>query len=398
VTRGRKDLCVLRTLLLTLIVMAAALVPGRVHAEDMLILTNDMKSGTLEGCSGGVCKFDGAAIPRASIYYIGLDAELPPPAPQDGTRDEVHLRDGSVHPGPLVSIDATDVVTANAAFERAAVAWIWLTPMAPAGSGGADGTAGSGAAGTAGSSAAADEWPYYQWEGTIRVENRYNDAKHGRHRWQAVYRVKLREENHGGPYLENGHMTNNIGLEPLELDYEFDADQAWLAYPSADMVAKTITMSGHASGQLRGDRLTYTMLGGHLWGLDVPFAEPHQAPADFASLKEVGEYGSAQVAAAEPGWYRLDLRFAEASDAEERARYAGIERGGTLPIYIDPDRDFLNAIPVCMPQPTWVTGRLDRPDQTEVRGGFSYPYRSGDNTAETPNDITVEWSFTRTRL
>jgi len=259
--------------------------------------------------------------------------------------------------------------------------------MAPAGSGGADGTAGS--------SAVADEWTYYQWEGTIRVENRYDDAKYGRHRWQALYRVRLREENHGGPYLENGHMTHNIGLEALEFDYEFDADQVWLVYPTADMVAKTITMSGHASGQLRGDRLR--ALNAHLWGLDAPHAAPHQTPSAFESSDELWEYFRAQNAGSEPGWYEMSLDL-PGSDAERRALYAGIERGGTLPMYNGPDRGFLDAIPVWMPTPTTIEGRLDRPDQAEVRGGFSYPYRSGDDTAETPNEITVEWSFRRTRL
>jgi hypothetical protein len=184
------------------------------------------------------------------------------------------------------------------------VAWIWLTPMAPAGSGGADGTAGSGAA--------AAEWQYYQWEGTIRVENRYNDAKYGRHRWQAVYRVRLREENHGGPYLENGHMTHNIGLEALEFDYEFDADQIWLVYPTTDMVAKTIAMSGHASGQLRGDDLR--ALNGHLWGLDVPIAAPPKAPPAFESSDESWEYSRRRMMGPSPARTICSLHDQDAED------------------------------------------------------------------------------------
>ncbi len=383
-------------LLSVLFLVATVLGGERASADDTLILTDDVKSGTLEGCSGGVCGFDGAAIPRASIYYIGLDAELPPPAPQDGTRDEVHLRDGSVHPGPLMSIDATNVVTAGAVHPRKLVAWIWLTPL----------TSGEGQGQAAPSTTTSDgeaenkkeeEWTYYQWEGTIRVENRFIDAKYGRHRWRAVYKVKLREENHGGPYLENGRMTHNIGLEPLEFDYEFDADQAWLVYPTADMVAKTITMSGHASGQLLGDDLS--ALNAHLWGLDAPYATPYQAPTAFASSDEVSEYFVAQNAGAAPGWYSMSLAFL-GWGAEKRALYAGIERGGTLPIYDrDPDEAFLDAIPVCMPTPTMIEGRLDRPDQTEVRGDYTYLYRrSGDNAVQAPNEIALEWSFTRTRV
>ncbi len=372
-----------RWLLPTLFLVATAFsVPA--SADDTLILGDGVRNGTLEGYSSGICTFDSAAIPRASIYYIGLDAELPPPAPQDGTRDEVHLRDGSVHPGPLMSIDATNVVTASAVHPRKLVAWIWLTPL----------TLGEGQGQAAPSTTTSDGeaenkkeegWTYYQWEGSIHVENRYNDAKYGRHRWRAVYRVKLREE-HDHP----------LSLETLEFDYEFDADQAWLVYPTADMVAKTITMSGHASGQLRGDDLR--ALNAHLWGLDAPYATPYQAPTTFASSDEMNEYFTAQNAGSAPGWYSMSLDFL-GSDAEKRALYAGIERGGTQPIYDrDPDSAFLDAIPVCMPTPTTINGRLDRPDQAEVRGGFTYPYRSGNDTAETPNEITIEWSFTRTRL
>jgi hypothetical protein len=72
---------ILRTLLLTLIIVAtSALAARRVAAEDMVIGADCMKTGTVEGYAGGVCAFDGAPVPRASIYYIGLDAE-PPPAP-----------------------------------------------------------------------------------------------------------------------------------------------------------------------------------------------------------------------------------------------------------------------------------------------------------------------------
>jgi hypothetical protein len=143
---------------------------------------------------------------------IGLDAELPPPAPQDGTRDEVHLRDGSVQPGPLMSIDATNVVTAGAVHPRKLVAWIWLTPLIP-GQG-----QGQAAPSTTTADGDADEKKdrlAYEWEGTIRVENRYNDAKYGRHRWQAEYRVKFLEANPEGPHPspDNDRLISNNRLE-----------------------------------------------------------------------------------------------------------------------------------------------------------------------------------------
>jgi hypothetical protein len=379
--------------------MASALACARAHAEDVLIVTaGGVKTGTLEGCSGGVCTLDGAAIPRASIYYIGLDAELPPPAPQDGTRDEVHLRDGSVQPGPLISIDASNVVTAGAIHPRKLVAWIWLTPLTP---GRGQGQAAPSTTTADGEADEKKDRPTYEWEGTIRVENRYNDTKYGRHRWQAEYRVKFLEVNPEGPYPspDSGRLISNNRLEPLELGYEYHADQAWQVWLNDDLM-KTISMHGQASGHSQGGSPDNgIVISGTIWGLYEPWAEPHRAPSSFASLADAGSYASDHWAAApEPGWYHFDVEI-WGTETERRALYDGIERGGTYwADHLDANRNFLDNIPVCMPTPTWITGRLDRPDQSEVHGGFTYPYRSGDDTAETPNEITVEWSFMRTRL
>lgn len=67
------------------------------------------------------------------------------------------------------------------------------------------------------------------------------------------------------------------------------------------------------------------------------------------------------------------------------------------PFFDDPDEDFVHWVPEWMPEGMNVIGRLDEPDQAEVRGGFSLPavYPSGPQDAGL---ITIEWSFTRTRL
>jgi hypothetical protein len=52
---------------------------------------------------------------------------LPPPSPQDPSRDEVHRFDKSIHPGRLRSVDAASVFAAIK-HDRKQVAWIWLTP------------------------------------------------------------------------------------------------------------------------------------------------------------------------------------------------------------------------------------------------------------------------------
>ncbi len=247
----------LRRFLSALFVAAAAVLPVSAAADDTLILTDgSMKTGSVDGYAGGVCTFDGAPVPRASIYYIGLDAELPPPQLQDYTRDEVHLRDGSVHPGPLVSIDADNVVTGSAIYPRKKVAWIWLTPL-PVGTGQGTGVAPPATTET-------DRHPTYAWDGTIRVENRYNSGKYGWHNWRATYRIKLIEVDNrtsfAGP--PSGPHVPIKDLEPQQLDYEIHADQNWtVEWGSAG--TKTVTMLGMARGDLtREDFAGYRYLTG----------------------------------------------------------------------------------------------------------------------------------------
>jgi hypothetical protein len=96
--------------------------------DDTLILADgSIRTGHLERCAAELCVFDGREVRRANVRYIGLDARLPPPPPQDPSRDEVHRIDKSIHPGPLRSVDAA-TVSAAINHDRKQVAWIWLTP------------------------------------------------------------------------------------------------------------------------------------------------------------------------------------------------------------------------------------------------------------------------------
>ncbi|MGH9366040.1 MAG: hypothetical protein ACRD1B_12370 [Thermoanaerobaculia bacterium] len=92
-------------------------------------MTDDsVKIGTLARCTATLCVLSGTEIPRSTIRYIGLGAKLPPPPPRDPSRDEVHRIDKSIHPGPLLSVDADTVATASTTHPRKSVAWIYLTP------------------------------------------------------------------------------------------------------------------------------------------------------------------------------------------------------------------------------------------------------------------------------
>jgi hypothetical protein len=375
------------TLLLVLIVIGSALVPARAAAEDTLILTDGVRTGSVEEYSGDICRFDGTAILRSSIYFIGLDAELPPPAPQDGMRDEVHLRDGSVHQGSLISIDATDVVTEGAVHPRKQVSWIWLTPMQQGAGQGTTPAAPPDATG-----GARGRNSIYEWEGTIRVENQYS-GKMGRHRWRAEYRVKLLEVQSGTSPI--------INLEPQQINYEIQADHAYEIMWAADDF-RSLTMLGAARGRLTTtDFAGNRYLIGKIVTLDEPLAAPHQPPRSFASYSDqfMPYFKDALFrieSEPEPGRYFLELRFREHLYARARALYDGIRRGGTLPpVVSDPDQEFLEHVPAWMPDHTYLAGRIDQPEQKEVRGAFTLSLEA--SWLDAPQEIAVEWHFARTR-
>ena len=395
-TRWRESLPVLRALLLTLVVTTSALVSVRAHAEDTLFLADGMRTGSVEGYSGGVCLFDGAPVPRASIYYIGLDAELPPPQPQDPMRDEVYLRDGSVHPGPLVSIDAGTVVTENASHPRGEVAWIWLTPVLPGQGQTAPST-------TTGEEEEEKDAPTYEWEGTVTVENRYNGSE-GRHLWQAEYRVKFFEVPRGVTPGRDGRDYPDADVLPLDLAYEIHADQNWdrggySVYTNAagEILHADVTMFGMASGRLSGDRLRENGLYGNIVRILTPLPPAQEVPESLAHPFDYYDYGNKVSQPVEPGWYVIYVgHFPGDSPQEKRAHYRGIERGGREPPFFDdPDEDFLHWMPSGMGGES-VIGRLDHPDQAEVRGRHVFPAQ-GPGASEDRLQITIEWSFTRTR-
>lgn len=98
--------------------------------KDVIVSRDGLREGQLAGCVGDSCRIDSVSIARSQIVWIGLKVNVKSlPAPEDPTRDEVHYRDGSIHPGRLVGIDAGQVVTERGRHPRATVAWVYLTPQ-----------------------------------------------------------------------------------------------------------------------------------------------------------------------------------------------------------------------------------------------------------------------------
>lgn len=366
--------------LIVLVASAIVFGPGWSTLRDTLILANGTQTGALASCDAAACILDGNVVSRTLIRWIGLQAPNPPPGVEGSAIDEVFLADGSVQPGPLLSISASEVETASARIPRPTVRWIRLahttSPIAgPSLPGGTPAPAGS-----------------FVWEGTIRVESRFADEKRGRHQWKARYRVKLLESGGLDPFPSpKGRPTANKTLEPLELRYELDADQTHQQWPQTD-VMQTIVMRGAASGELRGEDLS-SFSPGHVW--ELYDTQPALArPASFPSVRAAIDFG--QDIQTEPGWYSFAIEFPRV-EAKRRALYRGIDLSGSWwderPIT---DASYLASIPPTMPTPTWISGRLESPDQSKVRGAFTYDYRSGDDMSETPHQISVEWELTRT--
>jgi len=395
-----RDLPFVRVLLLTLTVIASAIVSARATAEDMLVLTSGVRSGTLRGYGAEICQFDDAAIPRASIYFIGLDARLPVPQLRDPMHDEVHLRDGSVHVGRLLSIDADRVVTETASYTRSQVAWIWLTPVPSGGQGQA-------APPAAASGAQAEAGPTYVWEGTVEVENRY-DGSEGRHLWQAEYRVKFLEVPGGTALGRNGATRfPTADFKLVDFAYRLQADQAWdrgsyalQTNAAGRIIYADVTMRGAARGQLSAEQVRPgRALGGGIVRLDASIPAAQGPPDSLASFNDYYRYSENVSMPSEAGWYDIFIgSFPHDSPRERRAYYSGIDRGGQMPAFFpnDADEEFLHWVPSYMPEGTHLIGRLSDPDQAAVRGRSSFPAQ-GPGGPQDREQITIQWSFTRAR-
>lgn len=102
-------------------------------AADLLILGDgETRVGELQGCAASSCTFAYSPVNRESIAWIGLrTGESSPPAVRYPDADEVHLVDGSIHPGRLLGISASRVFTDRASFERLQVTWVHLAGVEP---------------------------------------------------------------------------------------------------------------------------------------------------------------------------------------------------------------------------------------------------------------------------
>jgi hypothetical protein len=304
---------------------------------------------------------------------------------RDYLKDEVHFTDQSVESGTLLRIDASTVVTDRRTAPRGHVTWIYLA--SPQGGGGAAPPQASGGG------ARAPDTPAYVWEGRIQVENRFRGRTlavdvHGRHAWQAAYDVQFGEVPGGAAESDaSGRSLSVHAFVPLVLKYTILADH----HHDYDHRWGDVVMLGQAMGSVTGGALK-DALRGRLARLEGAVAAPEDPPSSFGSWKDFSAFIGRPARA---GCYQLSVSF-PGTPRERRARYQGITRSGSSPIHPDPDQDFLRVMPGYMPEGTLVLGCLERPDQTQAHGAYSFPGTDPSPWPEVPQ-ITIKWSFTRRR-
>jgi hypothetical protein len=170
------------------------MIPTAAAARDLLILRGEVRRGELVSCDAVACRLDQATIPRSTIVLIGLgNPPLPAPPIRNPLQDEIHLRDGSSHTGPFVSLDARRVITSAREYARREVRWIYLAP-APVASG-----SGSGSAGRTDN---ADDGSCGFWVGTLRqrveISRRTTENQLRRTIW-TDYAARFKETSSSGP-------------------------------------------------------------------------------------------------------------------------------------------------------------------------------------------------------
>jgi hypothetical protein len=167
-------------------------VPRPAFARDLLILQDEMRRGELQSCDGVACRFEQETVPRSAIVMIGLgDPSLPIPRILNPAQDELHLHDGSVHPGPFAGLDAHRVITPARAYARREVRWIYLAPAPVAG--------GSGGGSVSGSD---DSGSCAFWVGTLRqraeISRSATESQLRRTIW-TEYAARFKETTSSGP-------------------------------------------------------------------------------------------------------------------------------------------------------------------------------------------------------
>jgi hypothetical protein len=378
-------LLLLRSVVILALVAVAGC--GRSTVSDQVILRDGgAKRGELSACDKYACTLSGTRISRPTIVLIGLNGAKRTPKIRDALHDEVQLTDESILAEEMTGIDDTNVVTEQGTYPRERVAWIYLAPGASAGAAGAPSKTGA-------------DSVSYEWSGTIGVQNQY-DGREGYYQWQAVYTVTFLEAGSGSVAAgEAGRAFHRVDIVPVGFAYEIQADENLDKHTYSP---GSVTLSGHASGQLTAEETKQrNVLRGQIIRIEEHPPAGTPPGTSVESESEYYRYLSNINPLPAPGWFTLSIGFTgfinNYSFAKLRALYSGIQRGGKAPPFFeDLDHDFVHWVPAMMLDRVTVIGRLDDADQGEVHGSTSF-LRQGPGDAQDREQIKLTWQFQRKR-
>jgi hypothetical protein len=104
---------------------------------DRLVLrSGETRTGSLTGCGGSACLFNGSPVPRDDIDWIGLSGAIPPmPQVDNPGVDTIFLAGGDVEHETLETVNAYTVLTDRGSYPRGDVRWIHLASSGAQGGG-----------------------------------------------------------------------------------------------------------------------------------------------------------------------------------------------------------------------------------------------------------------------
>jgi hypothetical protein len=102
---------------------------------DRLVLrSGETRTGSLTGCGGSACLFNGSAVPRDEIEWIGLSGAIPPmPQVDNPAVDTIFLAGGDVRHETFETLNASTVLTDQGSYARSDVRWIHLASLGQGG-------------------------------------------------------------------------------------------------------------------------------------------------------------------------------------------------------------------------------------------------------------------------
>jgi hypothetical protein len=112
--------------------------PPSGDGDRLVLRSGETRTGSLTGCGGSACLFNGSAVPRDEIEWIGLSGAIPPmPQVDNPGIDTIFLVGGDVKHETFDTVNTNTVLTDRGSYPRNDVRWIHLASSGQQGGGAA---------------------------------------------------------------------------------------------------------------------------------------------------------------------------------------------------------------------------------------------------------------------